>query len=80
MLRSQAQPDHPVDDATALTAAQLRAVVARLTAAGHWPAGDPPIMVVLDAGYDVCRLAFGLADLPVHLIGRIRADRVLLAA
>src|SRR3954463_14491261 len=37
-------------------------------------------MVMLDAGYDVTRLAFVLADLPVHLVGRIRADRVLLAA
>jgi DDE superfamily endonuclease len=70
----------PADDATAVTAAQLRAVVERLTAAGHWHSGDPAIMVVLDSGYDVCRLAFVLADLPVHLIGRIRADRVLLAA
>ena len=71
---------HPADDATAATAAQLRAVVGRLRAAGHWRSGDPPIMVVLDAGYDVPRLAFVLADLPVHLVGRIRADRVLLAA
>ncbi len=71
---------HPADDATALTAAQLRAVVGRLTAAGHWHPGNPPIMVMLDAGYDLTRLAFVLADLPVHLIGRIRADRVMLAA
>lgn len=70
----------PADDATAVTAAQLRAVVGRLRAAGHWRVGDPPIMVVLDSGYDVTRLAFVLADLPVHLVGRIRADRVLLAA
>lgn len=69
----------PADDATAVTADQLRAVVARLTTAGHWRPGDPPIMVMLDAGYDVCRLAFVLADLPVHLVGRIRADRVMLA-
>jgi len=70
----------PADDATAVTAAQLRAVVGRLQSAGHWHPGDPPIMVVLDSGYDVTRLAFVLADLPVHLIGRIRADRVMLAA
>jgi hypothetical protein len=69
----------PADDATAVTADQLRAVVHRLTAAGHWRPGDPPIMVMLDAGYDVTRLAFVLADLPVHLVGRIRADRVMLA-
>lgn len=69
----------PADDATAVTADQLRAVVGRLTAAGHWRPGDRPIMVMLDAGYDVTRLAFVLADLPVHLVGRIRADRVMLA-
>jgi DDE superfamily endonuclease len=69
----------PADDATAVTAAQLRAVVHRLQAAGHWRVGDPAIMVMLDSGYDVTRLAFVLADLPVHLVGRIRADRVMLA-
>src|SRR3954454_19348740 len=68
----------PAEDATAVTAAQLRAVVGRLRAAGQGRGGDPPIMVVLDSGYDVHRLAFVLADLPVHLIGRLRADRVLL--
>jgi DDE superfamily endonuclease len=67
-----------VDDATAVTAEQLRKVVGRLCAAGHWRGGDPPIVVVLDAGYDVFRLAFLLADLPIQLIGRIRADRILL--
>ncbi|GAA1760130.1 hypothetical protein GCM10009767_19090 [Kocuria aegyptia] len=67
----------PGTDATAVTAAQLRAVVGRLREAGHWRAGDPAIMVVMDSGYDVARLAFVLADLPVHLVGRLRADRVL---
>src|SRR3954463_5229503 len=71
---------HPAEDTTAVTAAQLRAVVGRLRAAGHWSLGDPPMLVVLDAGYDVCRLAFLLADLPIQLIGRIRADRVMLTA
>jgi hypothetical protein len=55
-------------------------VVDRLRAAGHWTAGDPPMLVVLDAGYDVHRLAYLLADLPIQLIGRLRADRVLLTA
>ncbi|WP_308283016.1 transposase [Pseudonocardia nigra] len=67
----------PTDDATAVTADQLRAVVARLTAAGHWQHGDPDILIVTDAGYDITRLAFVLADLPVQLLGRIRSDRVL---
>ncbi|EFC83475.1 NF041680 family putative transposase [Parafrankia sp. EUN1f] len=67
----------PADDATAVTADQLRAVVGRLTAAGHWRDGDPNILIVMDAGYDVTRLTFVLADLPVDLLGRIRSDRVL---
>ncbi|MFF3672021.1 NF041680 family putative transposase [Microtetraspora malaysiensis] len=67
----------PSDDATAVTADQLRAVVGRLVSAGHWQAGDPDILIVMDAGYDVTRLAFFLADLPVEVLGRIRSDRVL---
>jgi hypothetical protein len=67
----------PADDATAVTAAQLRNVVDRLIAAGHWRPGDPDILIVADTGYDTARLAWVLADLPVVLVGRIRADRVL---
>nr|WP_326828187.1 NF041680 family putative transposase [Streptomyces sp. NBC_01751] len=67
----------PQDDATAVTADQLRAVVERLVAAGHWTDGDADILIVMDAGYDVTRLAFVLADLPVEMLGRIRSDRVL---
>lgn len=67
----------PADDATTMTADQLRAVVGRLIAAGHWRDGDPHILIVADAGYDITRLAFVLADLPVELLGRIRSDRVL---
>ncbi len=67
----------PEDDATAVTAAQLREVVARLIAAGHWTEGDVDILIVMDSGYDVTRLAYLLSDLPVIVLGRIRADRVL---
>ena len=66
------------DDATAVTAAQLRDVVERLVSAGHWAPGDEPVEVVMDSGYDVARLAFLLADLPVVLTGRLRSDRVML--
>ena len=31
--------------------------------------GDPAILIVFDAGYDVTRLALLLADLPVQLLG-----------
>lgn len=64
----------PDDDATAVTAAQPREVVDRLIAAGHWRAGDPPIEIVVDSGYDVTRLAFLLADLPVVVTGWLRSD------
>ncbi len=67
----------PVDDATAVTADQLRGVVERLMAAGQWQAGDPAIVIVSDAGYDVTRLAWVLRDLPVELVGRVRSDRVM---
>src|SRR5262249_33595708 len=59
----------PSDDVTAVTAEQVREVVDRLRQAGHWREGDPDILIVFDAGYDVTRLAFLLADLPVQLLG-----------
>ncbi|WTK66115.1 transposase [Streptomyces anulatus] len=67
----------PADDATAVTAAQLRGVVERLIAAGQWVPGEPDIIIVADAGYDITRLAWVLRDLPVELIGRVRGDRVM---
>jgi hypothetical protein len=68
----------PDDDEAEVTAAQVRDVVARLAEAGHWREGDPAILVIFDAGYDVTRLAWLLADLPVELLGRLRSDRVML--
>jgi hypothetical protein len=68
----------PDDDETEVTAAQVRDVITRLAAAGHWRQGDPAVLVVFDAGYDVTRLAWLLADLPVELLGRLRSDRVML--
>jgi hypothetical protein len=67
----------PADDATAVTAGQLRDLIGRLRRGGHWQPGDQDILIVTDAGYDVTRLAFLLAGLPVEVLGRIRSDRVL---
>ena len=67
----------PDDDEIAVTAAQVRDVITRLVAAGHWRDGDPPILVIFDAGYDLTRLAYLLADLPVEVLGRLRCDRVM---
>jgi hypothetical protein len=60
-----------------VTAAQVREVIIGLIGAGHWHQGDPAVLVVLDAGYDVTRLAWLLADLPAELLGRLRSDRVM---
>ncbi|MGW3926444.1 NF041680 family putative transposase, partial [Streptomyces sp. NPDC005093] len=68
----------PADDATAVTADQLREVVDRVRTAGHWSDGDPEILIVMDSGYDVAYLSHALADLPVVLVGRLRSDRVML--
>jgi DDE superfamily endonuclease len=65
------------DDATEVTAAQVREVVERIIEAGHWHRGDPDILVVFDSGYDLTRLAWLLAGLPVEIMGRLRSDRVL---
>jgi hypothetical protein len=67
----------PGADLAEVTAGQLRGVVDRLMAAGHWRPGDPDILVVADAGYDAPRLAWLLRDLPVQMLGRMRSDRVL---
>ncbi|MFD8534487.1 NF041680 family putative transposase [Streptosporangium canum] len=64
-------------DVAAVTAAQVRALLIRLIEAGQWRPGDPDILLVFDAGYDLPRLAFLLADLPVEVLGRLRSDRVL---
>ena len=65
----------PADDATEVTAAQVREVAERLIAAGHWRQGDPGILVVFDSGYDLTRLAWLLRDLPAGLAGRLRSNR-----
>jgi hypothetical protein len=67
----------PADDATEVTAVQVREVAQRLIEAGHWRDGDPDILVVFDSGYDLTRLAWLLRDLPVEVAGRLRGNRVM---
>jgi DDE superfamily endonuclease len=67
----------PDDDVAEVTAAQVGEVIPRLAEAGHWREGDPPVLVIFDAGYDPMRLAHQLAGLPVEVLGRLRSDRVL---
>jgi hypothetical protein len=67
----------PADDEMAVACTQLREVIDRLIAAGHWRPGDPPILIVTDSGYDTARLAHDLAGLPLQLLGRLRTSRVM---
>jgi hypothetical protein len=67
----------PDDDLAAVTAAQVRGVIERIIAAGHWHDGDPAILVIFDAGYEPARLAWLLRDLPVQVLGRLGTNRVL---
>ncbi|MFI6532218.1 transposase [Nonomuraea sp. NPDC050547] len=67
----------PGADLAQVSADQLRQVVERLIEADQYTDGEPAILIVLDAGYDVPRLAFLLADLPVEILGRMRSDRVM---
>nr|WP_053160967.1 transposase [Streptomyces caatingaensis] len=67
----------PGDDGAPVTARQMRELVERLIEAGQWRQNDPDILIVVDAGYEVPRLAFLLKDLPVQVLGQMRSDRVL---
>jgi hypothetical protein len=67
----------PEDDETAVIAAQVRDVISQLIEAGYRREGDPPILVIFDAGYDVTRLSFRFGDLSAELPGRLRSDRVM---
>jgi hypothetical protein len=66
----------PGADLAAVTARRVREVVERLVASSQWSAGDPDILIVLDAGYDAPRVAHLLSGLPVEVLGRTRSDRV----
>ena len=59
---------------------QLRAVWSRLGRKGKL-AGRPPLLAVVDAVYDLARLAFlaDNGDLPVQILGRVRSNRVFYA-
>ncbi|QEU90132.1 transposase [Streptomyces kanamyceticus] len=67
----------PDDDVAEVTAAQVRRVVTDLIEMGRWHFGDRDILIVFDAGYDAPRMAHLLDGLPVEVLGRMRADRVM---
>ena len=67
----------PADDATEVTAAQVREVVAGSSRPGTGTTATRTSWSIFDAGYDLTRLAWLLADLPVEVLGRLRSDRVM---
>ncbi|GAA2279156.1 MULTISPECIES: transposase [Kitasatospora] len=66
----------PGTDTAAVTSRQLREALRFIINAGHWTAGDPPVLVVADAGHDGPRLTHLLRDLPAQIVVRTRSDRV----
>ncbi|MER8237528.1 NF041680 family putative transposase [Streptomyces sp. NPDC094049] len=67
----------PGADVAAVTTVQIREVIERLVDAGQWQPGDPEVLMVMDAGYDAPRIGHLLDGLPVHVLGRLRSDRVM---
>jgi hypothetical protein len=55
-------------------------VAGRLAVAGAWRPGDGDIILVMDAGYDVTRLAWLLAGLPIVVCARLRSNRMFYGA
>src|SRR5213596_615203 len=64
---------HPLEDTDQTAAAQIRALLVRR------PASEAVPLVVFDAGYDSAQLTLDLADLPVAVLVRLRADRCFYA-
>ena len=67
----------PGADVIAATRVQVRDLVDRLIRARQWREGDPPILLIFDAGYDLARVTYTLGGLPVEVLGRPRPDRVM---
>jgi hypothetical protein len=64
---------HPLDDSDQQAAVQVRALLGRLGDGGPVP------LVVFDAGYDSAQLTLDLAEAPVAVLVRLRADRCFYA-
>jgi hypothetical protein len=64
---------HPLDDTDQQAACQVRALLGRL------PVSGPVPLFVFDAGYDSAQLTLDLAEAPVAVLVRLRADRCFYA-
>ena len=69
----------PGEDHADATVAQISDLLADLAATGKWKPGDPPPLVMLDAGYPATDISHALAGQPVQVLARLRSDRVFYA-
>jgi hypothetical protein len=66
----------PGEEHTEVTIEQITGLLADLQATGKWTEGDPPPLVMLDAGNYATDLTYALAEQNVQLLVRLRATRV----
>jgi hypothetical protein len=66
----------PGEDHADATVAQVTGLLGDLAATGKWRVGDPPPLVMLDAGYPATGISHALAGQPVQVLARLRSDRV----
>ena len=66
----------PGEDHAAATVAQVNDLLADLAATGKWRPGDPPPLMLLDAGYPATDISYALAGRDVQVLVRLRSDRV----
>ena len=69
----------PGEDHADATVARISDLLAGLAATGKWKPGDPPPLVMLDAGYPATDICHALAGQPVQVLARLRGDRVFYA-
>jgi hypothetical protein len=72
----QARRLRPGEDHTDVTIGQITGLLEDLKAAGKQQPGDPPPLVMLDAGNYATELTHALAGQDVQLLVRLRANRV----
>ncbi len=66
----------PGEDHADVTVRQVTGLLADLAATGKWRPGDPPPLVLLDAGYPATDISHALGGKDVQVLVRLRSDRV----
>jgi len=66
----------PGEDHAGATVAQVTDLLAGLAATGKWRPGDPPPLVMFDAGYPATGISWALDGKDVQVLVRLRSTRV----